>query len=381
MIKMKTTNYAQASYQEIIDLHTEPGGMSVLGIHTPTGDAPYQMFKGFFDQFRKFTYLGASFSLVPAARLPSDIAGVSYGAGETAETVAPEDLLNPIMFKGCHGNDMGTILNTMYTTSHGNSLAKAVSPGLDMNIMAGLGTVDDYDYATEFYYSCLTDNTWLKAHPQSGLRKNGLRPLVYQMASTMPMGISDLGKYGTGQSEDSYAGVPLDNINEAGSDLYGFTKNVQSIPGSSSYFSNPAYPGWPDVSDVSAGSLSATNWYGAQNSFFTPRLTRLGWMDTYTWGTAVSTSSIAADTTGNFNQNMNEWFEQLDSKARAVARLPRIFMGMILMPPAVGHQQYYRLMINHRFAWKDFRGISGGASTEKLNQQRWDFNGLKANTE
>lgn len=380
---MKTTNYAQASYQEIIDLHTEPGGMSVLGIHTPTGDAPYEMFKGFFDQFRKFTYLGASFSLVPAARLPSDIAGVSYGAGETAETVAPEDLLNPIMFKGCHGNDMGTILNTMYTTSHGNSLAKAVSPGLDMNIMGGLAVSDDYDYATEFYYSCLTDNTWLKAHPQSGLRKNGLRPLVYQMASTMPLGLSENGTLGTGQAQYSYAGAPLDNVNEDGSDLFGSAMGPQADHPNQypQYLRGPSYPEWPQVTDISAGSLFSTQWRAGQNSIFTPRLTRLGWMDTYVWGSTAQSSAIDADNTGNFNQNMNEWFEQLDSKARAVARLPRIFMGMILMPPAVGHQQYYRLMINHRFAWKDFRGISGGVSTEKLNQQRWDFNGLKANTE
>lgn len=377
---MKTTNYAQASYQEIIDLHTEPGGMSVLGIHTPTGDAPYQMFKGFFDQFRKFTYLGASFSLVPAARLPSDIAGVSYGAGETAETVAPEDLLNPIMFKGCHGNDMGTILNTMYTTSHGNSLSRAVSPGLDMNIMGGLAQSDDYDYATEFYYSCLTDNTWLKAHPQSGLRKNGLRPLVYQMASTMPMGISANGTKGTGQIHTSYAGVPLDNYNTEGSDLYGISDGEFSAAANSQYFAGPTYPAWPEVTDISSGSIAATKWHSGQSTFFTPRLTRLGWMDTYTWGSGT-TGGIPADTTGNFNQNMNEWFEKLDSKVRAVSRLPRIFMGMILMPPAVGHQQYYRLMINHRFAWKDFRGISGGASTEKLNQQRWDFNGLDATSE
>ena len=107
------TNFATASYQEVVDLHTESKTVSVIGIHTPNTSTPVKMLGGFWKQFRKVRYLGCSLSLVPAARLPADPLQVSIGAGEP--TIDPRDMLNPILFHGCHGDDMGAILDTLYS--------------------------------------------------------------------------------------------------------------------------------------------------------------------------------------------------------------------------------------------------------------------------
>lgn len=93
---MMATQYAKASYEEIIDCHTEEGHVTAIGIHTPTGDTPRKMFSGFFEQFKKFKYLGCSIKLVPAARLPADPLQVSYEPGQVIGTaVDPRDMLNP----------------------------------------------------------------------------------------------------------------------------------------------------------------------------------------------------------------------------------------------------------------------------------------------
>lgn len=151
-----TTQYANASYQEIVDLHTESDKVSVVGLHTPCSDTPIHMLKGFWTQFRKFKYNGCSVSLVPAAQLPADPLQVSYEAGEP--TIDPRDLLNPILFHGCHGNDMGAILNNLYSSdTAGDIVDYQGSDSIDHNILPN----DAYtgDFYENLYYRALTDKS------------------------------------------------------------------------------------------------------------------------------------------------------------------------------------------------------------------------------
>lgn len=106
------TNYVTAKYQEIYDLGTQAGKTTILGIHTPYAGSVYNMLSGFFDQFRKYRYKGCSVSMVPAAQLPADPSQVSFEAGSL--TVDPRDLLNPILFHGCHGEELNEILDAVY---------------------------------------------------------------------------------------------------------------------------------------------------------------------------------------------------------------------------------------------------------------------------
>lgn len=308
-----------ASYQEVIDLHTESDRVTVLGIHTPTGSFPRQMFKGFFDQFKKYKYLGCSISLVPAARLPADPSMISYEGGEAV--LDARDLMNPLMFHGCHGDDLGTILNQLYGDDAGVSDSIV---GIDVGGNTPIGTYEAFE---RLYYKALTDKSWKKAHPMKGFRKSGLRPLVYSMATNrqlMPGSVSTI----------------LGDNAPLGFDSAGNFRNPLGDP--SSDF---------DINEEESAITVHPN-TKRNLQFFTPKLTGLGWIDTRN----VLTKGREYEDDGTLDEQLiydiNNAFEV------NYAELPKIFMGCILLPPAYKTEQYYRMIVNHSFAFKQFRGIS-----------------------
>lgn len=315
-----TTQFASAHYQEIVDLHTESDTVSVIGIHTPQGDTPRKMFGGFFDQFKKFKYLGCSIKLVPAARLPADPLQVS-AQYDDFQTIDPRDMLNPLMFHGCHGNDMGVILNRLYALNSGDRTSDSVNfiqNDIDWSL-DGIAAGKFPNFQLEdLYYKALTDNTWKKAHPQRGFRKSGLRPLVYKMATNLQM-------LGTGQSLSGEVGV-------------------DGIP------MGPVYSDGEIVQPVTQ----------AGRQFFTPGLTGLGWLDTRNVLTDYQKVDIdlPIDESEIPDLELALRTATLAQQNNSEAALPLVYMGMILLPPAYKTEQYFRMIINHHFAFKDFRGIS-----------------------
>lgn len=334
------TQKVYASYQEVIDLHTESDRVTVLGIHTPTGSFPRQMFKGFFDQFKKYKYLGCSISLVPAARLPADPSMISYEGGEAA--LDARDLMNPIMFHGCHGDDLGTILNQLYGDDAGVSDSIV---GIDVGSNTPVGT---YEVFERLYYKALTDKTWKKAHPMRGFRKSGLRPLVYSMAvnrqlmpGSIPSGIGDRDAVGFG----------LDN---------GF-KLASGFGDPSSDF---------DIEDE-GGDIGVNVLPRTRNNLqvFTPRLTSLGWIDTR------NVLTVASDSFYDDGVIDEELISNINNAFQVnYAELPKIFMGCILLPPAYKTEQYFRMIVNHSFAFKGFRGVSFQPSVTNVPTY-WNKNG------
>ena len=161
-----TTNFANASYQEVIDLHTESDTVSVIGVHSlvllPSEDA----FR-FWKQFRKVKYNGCSLALVPASRLPADPLQVSYAAGEP--TIDPRDMLNPIMFHGCHGDNLGSILNTIYGAFNSTDFVNVKQSDSVVQEVQRTDMVGGKAYLEALYYKAMTDNTWKKAHPRLDL--------------------------------------------------------------------------------------------------------------------------------------------------------------------------------------------------------------------
>lgn len=309
------TRFVKCSYQEVVDLHTESDKVTAIGIHTPTGDTPRKMFKGYFDQYKRYKYYGASIKFVPAARLPADLEGVSYAANEPG--VDPRDLMNPILVHGCHGNDMGTILNKLYGDN--NEISDSADR-LD-SIISGI-TQDDpfYDAMERLYYKALTDTTWKKANVQRGFKKTNLRPLVYSLAvnhQIMP---------GFGLSEDGElvldGGLPTNEYNGSGTS-------------SDATISNP----------VSNENIK----------FFTPRLMRLGWMDTRQ--TITNATAIEDVNLSDPSAIATAIHQGLVNQVR-YSELEKLFMLMILLPPAYKTEVHFRCIISHHFGFKDFRGIS-----------------------
>lgn len=347
-----TTQYATASYQEIIDLHTESDKVSVVGIHTPNSDTPYHMLKGFWNQFRKFKYNGCSLSLVPAAQLPPDPLNVSYEAGEP--TIDPRDMLNPILFHGCHGDDMGAILNTLYsedTGTLGQMMSTLRSDSIDLNELSqASGNIPITEMYEALYYRALTDKTWLKAHPQRGFRKAGLHPMIYQVASTVQFGVSP------DESDPAalpYATVhdPSDGSRDRGTHGVFGTSLSSNTVGESGAYTRPVF------NTVTGGyrySLPAAR----IGSFVTPRLQRLGWMDTRNViGVINSLNGETSSSAPPSEENLASLFVEAQ-KRTAPCLCPKIFMGMIMLPPAYKCEQYFRLVLNHSFSFAKFRGAS-----------------------
>lgn len=349
-----TTQYANASYQEIIDVHTEPDAVSVIGIHTPCSDTPVKMLKGFWHQFKKFKYNGCNLTVVPIATLPVDPLQVSYDAGEP--TIDPRDAVNPLMFHGCHGDDMGSILNSLYSdpvSGVGQFIDTEIGDSVDHNKFrtASGGYPLAGKVLESLYYRALTDKTWLKAHPQRGFRKNGLRPMIYSVASTVQIGNLPydngwglLGSKGIHHDDDGepVSGVSgmLGHSNETSNQLYGYGA-----------FGRP-------VLSVDGGSLKVDlPRVNSPQGFLTPRLQRLGWMDTRSVLGVNTGVDATVPTGGDVGKAMVGMYNEAGDILSPTIP-PKIFMGMCMLPPAYKTVQHFRLILNHSFSFARFRGAS-----------------------
>lgn len=156
------------TYTETYDLNTEEGCPTILAVHSPIGQTPYKMLAPAFKMYRKYKYLGADLTIVNAAKLPVDVE--QLGRIEGTNYVDPRDVLNPILFKGCHGESLGKILDSMY-----NGLLRENrdfdGPDMDKKIFRNA--------LANFYYTALGDDSWRKSHIQKTLNIKNLHPLVY----------------------------------------------------------------------------------------------------------------------------------------------------------------------------------------------------------
>lgn len=138
------------TYTETYDLNTEKDCPTLLGIHTPIGPNPRKFLEPCFRMYKKYKYVGCDVTIVNSARLPVDPEQV--GRIEGTNYVDPRDTLNPIMFKGCHGESLGKVLDSMY-----GGLASAIfkDPSIDKEVFRA-----DLEH---FYYTALGDDTWRKS--------------------------------------------------------------------------------------------------------------------------------------------------------------------------------------------------------------------------
>lgn len=291
-----STNYARAKYQEIYDINTVSDQVSIIGIHTPTGTKPRQMLAGFFTQFRKYKYAGCSVVATPAQRLGLNLAQISTEAG--ASTVNPKDVFNPALVRGCHGDNLNSALNSIYNGAFEN---EGSSLGLDDHswAVAPTGTVT----WEQMYYRMLQDPSFKKFNLNSGIKLSGLRPMVYNVASNhqiVPNETSaNVGQIVSGTGSDGEFGFSSDTIGT-----------------------------------LADGSGSAAS---VLPQFMTNRLQTLGWLDTRQVINSKTTTSS-------------------DRVVPGYTTLPRIFMSLIVLPPALSDSVVtsMRFVITHYFEFKEF---------------------------
>lgn len=322
------TNYANATYTEVIDLQTVADQQSIIGIHTPVGMSPYARLKGFFQQFRKFKYNGIkSLVMIPAAQLPVDPLGLTGVVG-TTDLMDPRDSLNPILFHGCHGEHLTTILDEIY----GSVSVPRAGTG-DPEPIAGNNvapSADEFRMGSQYdmseYYAKLTDSSWRKFGIQQGVKLSNMRPLVWQVAQNMPT-LPSFTSATTGDHPRQYINRGLfdDMQVDTSSGDIGFT-----TIGTQGTINEPVVPRqyMELVPDYVDGVLSVRPAYKQQ---FTNRMTTLGWLPT-SYDNGISTGGPTATQT----------------------LIPRLFMGVLVLPPAYNVEQYFRMVITHSFSFKEF---------------------------
>lgn len=315
------TQTVHATYQEIYDLSTKPGMLSVIGIHTPTGSKPYQMLEGFFRQYKKYKYNGITkMILQPAAQLPADPLQVSLEAGENLD---PRDLLNPIMFHGAHGTDINSALNVVYKKS-GFSFSTTSTDTIDLSMFANVeGEIMPSVVVENMYYSALSDPSFRKYGVQEVIQLGPLVPLVHRVNASMYFGPSG--------NNDGYVFSVNESTNSA-SLLAG--KMVPEV--------------WDGSSDVTAQNYNAVP---SAQTLFTNGYAQLDWMPT----------RVSSFYSGKSDE---------DVKVQRCS-VPKLYMGVLIMPPSYNQRLFYRCVITHSFSFSDFGSFNGynpgGNPTEYYN--------------
>lgn len=287
-----STNYARAKYQEIYDVNTRSNEVSIIGIHTPVGAKPRQMLSGFFTQFRKYKYSGCSVVATPAQRLGLNLAQLSVEAG--ASGVNPKDVFNPILVRGCHGDNLNSALNSIYKGQFQHSGSSVDMSQYDDSIVpAGNLTWE------QMYYRMLQDPSFKKFSINSGIKLSGLRPMVYNVASNHQIAPNESSQDVGRLKEDPDGDGPI-----------GFNETTDG------YISN---------------GVGGTTRNFPQ--FMTNRLQSLGWLDT--------------------RQVINS---QYGSSTPAFTVLPKILMSVIILPPAKSADivTSMRFVVTHYFEFKEF---------------------------
>lgn len=307
------------TYTETYDMNTEEDCPTLIGIHTPIGTLPYRFLEPAFKMYMKYKYIGCDVTIVNAARLPVDPTEMGKLAGENY--IDPRDTLNPIMFKGCHGESLGKVLDSMYN----GLLATLKEESLDK---------ETFNVALRnFYYTALGDDSWRKSPIQKTLNLKNLHPLVYAVSSNaqiLPTNGLEFGNYHTNNPSVPTAVADTGNAKWAENGRISSAANGWASPQfAPTHVYDPSVPGY--------------KYENGQISMFTSKMHRLGWLDTMQWQ----------------GQNV-DGTDPVGTSINNIALLPKLFMGLLMLPPANLCRQYLRVIIRHRFKFARFRTITTG---------------------
>lgn len=298
-------NVIHATYTETYDLNTINNELSLLAIHTPQANTMKRMFHGLFEQYKKFKILGCNFRMVCASQQALDPTLVGFSEGQ----MDPRDVLNPILFKACTGESMNALLDQIYNASQsvtasssGSTLGASVDQHLTNNSLA-----------LRSYYSLLADDSFRREHPQKGITVMGLKPYVHKVVTTQPFKWS-VTNAGTSTNYDRPM-VPGGTVT-SGSSAYGFG----APSGSNIYSEDPVNP----------------------SVFVSNGLTDMPWLDT-------SFTKVDTYTDGSGQES------SLAKTTNLLTNVPRVYMGVLVLPPSVALNLYFRLQIVWHIQFKDFR--------------------------
>ncbi len=332
----------KASVMEIYDLQTSVGKGTVLKVHTPTGNNIKRHLLGHFLQYKKFKYLGAKVTLVPASTLPADPLQLSYNAGEA--NIDPRDMVNPILWKHYHGETMLTDV-----LPHDELKDYDQQTNLDTNGVNGSALEQAlYGYRSassaldSVYPRTLMDTSFRKAGIQTGFT-TFCKPFVYNVVSNVQL-LPRSGR--NNKAEPSYF-MNSSNYSDPDDAYPVFMKHSGTEDQDGDMLKGPGTTHWIDGVKSTSNPLTQT---GGNLVMTTNKLVPLGWMDTLSregsGGTENSNANLEASSPGVSN---------FSGDAAIGANLQNVPMLYILMPPAYKTEFYFRMIIKHYYAFSGFR--------------------------
>lgn len=291
-------NVVHGTYTETYDLNTAIGELSMLSIHTPTAISLKRMYKGFFENYSKIKILGCNFRMVCLSQqaLTPDLVGLEAGK------VDPRDIANPLLFKACTGENINVLLNQIYNKTQ-NIHGATDDASIDEH-------VDSRTAAINAYYTMLADDSFRREHPQKGITVMGLKPMVHKIVTTQPFKWTVDGS-GTNPFQGDVTKPAL-----AGA----------SAPGESSSGRGFGAP---------SGSNLAADFPVNPSVFVSNGLTEMPWLDTAFVKSSGTTSP---------------WAQEY-----IATNIPRVYCGLLVLPPAILQRLFFRLQIVWHIAFKDFR--------------------------
>lgn len=205
--------------------------------------------------------------------------------------VDPRDVFNPILSHGCHGDNLTTALNNIYKGSFQHDGSSVSKDDFDKDVVPV-----DTSWET-MYYRMLQDPSFKKHSMDRGFALKGLRPMVYNVASNH-------------QILPHYNGAGAGKLVPDGGESVTFGIDI-------------ATGGSVANGDGTVGGLAP--------QFMTNRLQTLGWMDT--------------------KQVLNS---PAQDGVPVYSEIPRILMSVLVLPPAYRVSTAFRIIVTHRFAFKEF---------------------------
>lgn len=164
---------------EMYDMCTTKGKIGLIGIHTPNADGMAKRWKGLFDNHRFYKILGCDIKIACASILPADPLQVGVEAGD----IAPQDMMNPLLYCTMTNEGWNTLVSRVYSTINSGS---SIDTG-SVHGMPEAFNLTDTEQET-LYYQMLSSDKFRKAMPQNGLNMSNVKPLVHQVVSTFGQG-------------------------------------------------------------------------------------------------------------------------------------------------------------------------------------------------
>lgn len=154
---------------QTVDFNTEVDKVGVVGVHTPPASLVNNVAEGLMRNFKKISFESVDVVLACVSQLDVDPLGVGFEPGQ----IAPQDVINPVLFKAVTGDSLNTVLNTLY--------------GTGSDVSNGTFSYSKVSGSVNAYYRMMNDPSFRSAHPLKGMVVRGLQPMVREVVTNRPM--------------------------------------------------------------------------------------------------------------------------------------------------------------------------------------------------